>query len=86
MTRFKDFGSGSYKPEEAQELSFKLYDEEFLCTPAVQGKFLIDLISGAGDETSTSRNLEIITEFFKMYWKRNQTKDSRLCLKIRKRS
>jgi|SRR6056297_1738545 len=64
MTRFKDFGSGSYKPEEAQELSFKLYDEEFLCTPAVQGKFLIDLISGAGDETSTSRNLEIITEFF----------------------
>jgi len=64
MSRFKDFGTGKYNPEEAEALSFKLYDEEFLCTPAVQGKFLIELIAGAGDEDNTSKNLEIISQFF----------------------
>lgn len=64
MSRFKDFGTGKYNPEEAEQLSFKLYDEEFICTPAVQGKFLINLIAGAGDEENSSRNLEIISEFF----------------------
>lgn len=64
MSRFKDFGTGKYNPEEAEKLSFKLYEEEFHCTRAVQGKFLIELIAGASDTENSNRNLEIISEFF----------------------
>lgn len=40
-TRFKDFGTGSLLNKEP--LTFKLYDEDFECYPALQGKVLLDL-------------------------------------------
>jgi hypothetical protein len=44
--RFKDFGTG---PQNSAPLSFKLYDEEFHCNPALQGKVLLDMVNTASD-------------------------------------
>jgi hypothetical protein len=63
MSRFKDFGSGKTDLSKYEPLSFKLYDEEFNCVPAVQGKFLIDLVASAESDDSSS-SLKIITSFF----------------------
>jgi hypothetical protein len=63
MSRFKDFGSGKTDLSKYEPLSFKLYDEEFKCVPAVQGKFLIDLVASA-DSDDNSASLKIITQFF----------------------
>lgn len=59
--RFKDFGSGIQ--EEATPLSFKLYDEEFLCVPQVQGKLLLDLVSESSSNDPV-KSAGIVTKFF----------------------
>ena len=59
MPRFKDFGSGgsvSYEP-----LSFKLYDEEFHCHPAVQGKVLLDMAANSSSDGAAGK---VINDFF----------------------
>lgn len=59
--RFKDFGAGD--GEELEPLSFKLYGEEFECYPAIQGKFLLNLIgSSASDDVLESS--KVVTDFF----------------------
>lgn len=63
MPRFKDFGTGKTDLSAFEPLSFKLYGDEFHCVPAVQGKFLIDLVASAEDADS-AMNLQIITSFF----------------------
>lgn len=62
MTRFKDFGKGII--EDAEPLSFKLYDEDFHCVKQVQGKILMDLVSTANAEDGGVSSLEIIETFF----------------------
>jgi hypothetical protein len=62
MTRFKDFGKGII--EDAEPLSFKLYDEDFICVKQVQGKILMELVSTATGPNSGTNSLEIIEKFF----------------------
>lgn len=63
MARFKDFGSGSDKPTEA--ISFKIYDEEFTCRPALQGKVLLDLVAKSSDDENPGAAAAVISKFFK---------------------
>jgi hypothetical protein len=58
--RFKDFGTG---PQNSAPLSFKLYDEEFHCNPALQGKVLLDMVNTASD-ANESVAASLITDFF----------------------
>lgn len=62
MTRFKDFGSGA--SNNAEPISFKLYDEEFHCVKSVQGKLMLELVadSSSGDALKSA---QIINKFFK---------------------
>jgi len=60
--RFKDFG-GKYNPEEAEPLNFKLYEEEFECYPNLQGKVLLDIVSGS-DENDPTSVAKTMTDFF----------------------
>lgn len=61
--RFKDFGSGAGEVDKSP-LSFKLYDEEFHCRPALQGKVLLDMVSGtSGDETGMEA-AKVVNDFF----------------------
>lgn len=59
--RFKDFGAGSETNKEP--LSFKLYDEEFECYPAMPGKVLLDFISRSNNDDNTAM-ATIINDFF----------------------
>lgn len=63
MTRFKDFGSGPDQTD-VEPVSFKLHGEEFFCVKAIQGKFLIELISAANDESDSMASLKMISNFF----------------------
>lgn len=64
MARFKDFGSGK-DISSLEPISFKLHDEEFFCLPAIQGKFLIDLVASASGDEDNSSSLKMISEFFR---------------------
>lgn len=59
-SRFKDFGTGSLINKEP--LSFKLYDEEFECYPALQGKVLLEL--AASSSVDGSDMSETVLGFF----------------------
>lgn len=61
--RFKNFGTGSSRPEDREPLSFELYDETFECYPAVPGKVLLSLAatSAADDGAAAAKT---ITTFF----------------------
>jgi len=61
MAKFKDFGSPAL--EHSDPISFKLFDEEFTCVPALPGKILLNLVSKAGSEEMTEQ-AELITDFF----------------------
>lgn len=58
--RFKDFGTG---PQNAEPLSFKLYEEEFHCHPSLQGKVLLDMVNTASNANESVAGA-LITEFF----------------------
>lgn len=59
--RFKDFGG--FKGGKKDPLNFKIYDEEFSCKPAVQGKLLLDLVAQTSEE-NPAEMAKIINEFF----------------------
>lgn len=62
--RFKDFGNGGGDIP-TDPLKFKLYGEEFDCRPAIQGKVLLDLVSGTdatGEDAAGAA--KVITKFF----------------------
>jgi hypothetical protein len=61
MTKFRDFGSPA--PEKGSEISFKIFDEEFMCVSALPGKVLLDLVSRSGSDNATDQ-AAIITDFF----------------------
>jgi len=53
--RFRDFGSGTAITE---PLTFKLYEQEFQCKPALQGKVLLEMaVAGAQDDGAESAKL-----------------------------
>ena len=58
--RFRDFGSGNNITE---PLSFKIYDQEFNCRPALQGKVLLEM-AVAGNVDDTSAAAKIVDTFF----------------------
>lgn len=60
--RFKDFGSGGDVPKEP--VVFKLYNEEFSCRPALQGKTLLDMVanSNSDDGGEMARIVEMFFE------------------------
>lgn len=62
-TRFKDFGTGSLINKEP--LSFKLYDEEFECYPALPGKVLLDLAASSSASSSEDMSTTVLTFFAK---------------------
>ena len=59
--RFKDFGSGS--GETFTPLSFSLYGETFNCVTALQGKFILNLISESRDDDPTAAAV-VVQKFF----------------------
>jgi len=61
-TRFKDFGSGGNSNKEP--ISFKLYEQEFLCHPALQGKVLLDMASASASQDAAA-SAKIMYDFFK---------------------
>lgn len=61
MEKFKDFGSPAAETKE--KVSFKLFDEEFFCVPALPGKIMLDLVGKSSSEIP-SEQAAIITEFF----------------------
>ena len=61
-TRFKDFGSGGDSNKEP--ISFKLYEQEFLCHPALQGKVLLDMASASASQDAAA-SAKIMYDFFK---------------------
>lgn len=63
MARFKDFGKGTLINQDP--LSFKLYDEDFECYPALQGKVLLDFIAQSGGDDGSGMADTIITFFGK---------------------
>jgi hypothetical protein len=63
MTRFKDFGTGA-TAEEAQPLSFKLYEEEFHCVPRMQGKVMLSIVEDASSDDPAA-SARTIGTFFK---------------------
>lgn len=60
-TRFKDFGTGT--PVDEQPLSFALHGETFNCRPALQGKFLLDLVAQSNDDDPAAA-AELVNKFF----------------------
>lgn len=61
MAKFKDFGSPVI--ENAEPVSFKIFDEEFHCVPALPGKVLLDLVAKSSSENSADQAI-VINEFF----------------------
>jgi hypothetical protein len=62
MSKFKDFGSGDINAEK-DSISFKLYDKEFFCLPALQGKVLLGFVANA-NETDPATQAQTIEKFF----------------------
>jgi hypothetical protein len=62
-TRFKDFGTGSLTNNDP--LSFKLYDEDFECYPALPGKVLLDFAAMSARNDGESMAETIISFFSK---------------------
>lgn len=61
MAKFKDFGSP--KIENAEPVSFKIFDEEFHCVPALPGKVLLDLVAKSNSENSAEQAV-VVNDFF----------------------
>jgi hypothetical protein len=63
MAKFKDFGAGSDTPQEP--ISFAIHGETFECKPAIQGKFLLDLVARSANQDDPSESAKVIGDFFK---------------------
>jgi hypothetical protein len=61
MGKFKDFGSPA--TNENETVSFKLFDEEFFCVPALPGKVLLNLV-GKSNSDIPAEQASIVTDFF----------------------
>lgn len=61
MAKFKDFGAPT--TENADPISFKLFDEEFNCVPVLPGKILLDMVAKSGS-TDAAEQAGMINEFF----------------------
>lgn len=48
MAKFKDFGTGKL-PEATENISFKLYEEEFFCVPQMQGRVMLGLVKDSAN-------------------------------------
>ena len=48
MAKFKDFGTPNF--DDADPVSFKIFDESFTCRPQIPGKTMLDLASKTSDE------------------------------------
>lgn len=58
--RYRDFGSSATTTE---PLTFKLYEQEFQCRPALQGKVLLEMaVAGSVDDNSAAA--AIVDTFF----------------------
>lgn len=49
MAKFKDFGSAAL-PENREPISFKIHEEEFNCVKQLQGKVMLEFISGSNSD------------------------------------
>lgn len=56
--RFKDFGT----PEVAEKdpIVFKLFNQEFSCAPAIQGKIMLDLVADSASDDNAKSAATII--------------------------
>jgi hypothetical protein len=73
MAKFKDFGNGGDGvPKEP--ISFKLWDQEFHCVPAIQGKLLLDIVSDSSSE-DVSKSSQVMDKFFNAVLKAESKKD-----------
>lgn len=61
MSKFKDFGS--IDPKDLEPISFKLWNEEFECVPAVQGKVLLNLVSDTSADDPV-KSAQTMNKFF----------------------
>ncbi|NBU22559.1 MAG: hypothetical protein EBS38_01380 [Actinobacteria bacterium] len=61
MAKFRDFGAPAL--EGADPISFKLFDEEFNCVPALPGKVLLDIVAKSAS-ADVVEQASMITEFF----------------------
>jgi hypothetical protein len=61
MAKFKDFGGNT--AENAEPISFKIFDEEFHCIPQIQGKVLLNMVAGSNSDDPAA-SAGVITEFF----------------------
>lgn len=64
MTKFKDFGA-PVTTENAEEIMFRLYGEDFYCRPQIPGKVMLDLAGRSGNDDDTAASATVITDFFK---------------------
>lgn len=62
MAKFKDFGSGADNIV-SDPISFKLYEEEFHCVPALQGKTLLSFVADSNSEDPVTQ-AQTIEKFF----------------------
>ncbi len=65
MARFKDFGT-PFNAEDAETISFKIYDETFECFPEMQGKTLLEFIQLTQSEDTTDSAFAMEMFFLKV--------------------
>jgi hypothetical protein len=61
MAKFKDFGAPTV--EGGEPISFKLFDEEFHCVPALPGKVILGIVAKSSSN-NPSDQAAIIDDFF----------------------
>jgi hypothetical protein len=61
MTKFRDFGSPTI--ENAEPISFKIFEEEFICVPVMPGKVMLDMVAKSGT-AEAAEQAAIINDFF----------------------
>lgn len=62
MAKFKDFGSGEANVV-TDPISFKIYEEEFHCVAALQGKTLLSFVSDSNSD-DPAKQAQTIERFF----------------------
>lgn len=56
--RFKDFGAPEVESKEP--VVFKLFNQEFTCVPAIQGKIMLDLVADSASDDNAKSAATII--------------------------